>query len=112
MSRPKGSKNRKTLQDEALIESHIEQQRELLSTLREEEAALQAALAEDNRRMKDKRREIRTAARTLEKLTQRKSELEAEVLENARRAEIEKVVISLMNSGKGAQEILSMVNEK
>ena len=112
MSRPKGSKNKKTLQEEAMLGSRIEEQKTLLARLQKEEAQLQSVLSDYEAKMKVKRKEVRTVSRLLVKLTKRKQELDSADVERAQKAEIEKVVTTLMGSGTRPDEIIELLKKK
>ena len=109
MSRPKGSKNKKTLLSEAQLDDKIAAQEVVRKKLAAEERRLQNSLANINEQLKAKKRELRTAERTLAKLKARKEQADAQAAAAAQQKEIEKVVSSLVSSGKSADEILGML---
>lgn len=111
MSRPKGSKNKKTLLSEAQIDERIAAQRTVGEKLRQEEQKLLSAMEELKAELRGKRREIRSADRALAALLEKKAQADAIAAAAAQKQEIEKVVTTLVSSGKSAEEILSMLKK-
>ena len=109
MSRPKGSKNKKTLLSEAQLDDKIAAQEVVRKKLAAEERKLQNSMSNLNEQLKAKKRELRMAERTLAKLKARKEQADAQAAAAAQQKEIEKVVSSLVSSGKSADEILGML---
>ena len=110
MSRPKGSKNKKTLLSEAQLSEQIAAAESAKKKLQSEERKLNAALEETKLRLKAKRKELRAADRTLTSLRDRKEQADAVAAAAAQKQEIEKVVSSLVSSGKSADEILALLH--
>lgn len=111
MSRPKGSKNKKTLLSEAQLDDKIAAQELLKKRLAEEESKLSADMEELKIRLKAKKKELRVADRTLTNLKTRKEQADAAAATAAQKKEIEKVVSTLVNSGHSADEILGMLGK-
>lgn len=111
MPRPKGSKNRKTVQSVAKVEEKIAAQAELKKTLEAEQAEILAAIEKQKQLLKAKKKELRAAEKALLDLEAKK--VEAAAIENAaaQKVEIEKVVSKLVSSGKSADEILEMLKK-
>lgn len=115
MSRPKGSKNKKTLLSEAQLGGQITAQRALKVKLEGEEQKLEAQMEELKAQIKSKKKELRAAERKLNALIERKSQADASAAAQAANAaqkqEVEKVVSKLVNSGKSAEEILELLKK-
>ena len=110
MSRPKGSKNKKTLISEAQLGDRIAEQKVVKKKLEAEERKLSAALEDTKAKLKAKRKELRTVDRLITNLETKKEQADAVAAAAAQKQEIEKVVSSLISSGKDAGEILEMLN--
>ena len=111
MSRPKGSKNKKTLLSEAQLGDRIIEQRAAKKKLEREEQKLLASMEELKAQLKSKKKELRAAERTLAALEEKKAKTDAVAAAAAQKQEIEKVVSSLVNSGKSADEILDLLKK-
>ena len=111
MSRPKGSKNKKTLMEEAQLGERIAEQKALKKKLEAEERKLAASLEEVKAQLKLKRRELRAAERQITSMEARKERVDTAAVQAAQKQEIEKVVSSLMSSGRDADEILGMLKK-
>lgn len=111
MPRPKGSKNKKTLLNEARLDETIAAQRVLVETVLSEVETLKRELDAKQLAFKEKKRELRAAEHELEKLITKKEMVETAAAEAAQKQEIEKVISTLVSSGKSAEEILDMFNK-
>lgn len=111
MSRPKGSKNKKTLLSEAQLGNRIAAQQVLKKKLDGEVRKLDAQMEELKIQLKAKRKELRTAEKTLNALIEKKEQVDADAANAAQKKEIEKVVSSLVNSGKTTDEILDLLKK-
>ena len=111
MSRPKGSKNKKTLLSEAQLDDKIAAQEILRKRLAEEEQKLSREMEDLKNRLRAKKKELRVADRTLTVLKAKKEQADADAAAVAQKKEIEKVVSSLVSSGRSADEILGMLSK-
>ena len=111
VSRPKGSKNKKTLIAEAQLGDRIAEQKAARKKLETEERKLVASLEDVKSQLKVKRKELRSVERLIVSLENRKEQADAEAVAAAQKQEIEKVVSTLMSSGKGAEEILGLLKK-
>jgi len=111
VSRPKGSKNKKTLIAEAQLGDRIAEQKVAKKKLEAEERKLVASLEDVKSQLKEKRKELRTVERLIVSLQNRKEQADAAAVAAAQKQEIEKVVSTLINSGKDADEILGMLKK-
>ena len=109
MSRPKGSKNKKTLLAEAMLDDKIAAAEVTKRKLEDEERKLLAAMEDAKARLKAKKKELRTVERTLSALREKKKQADAVAVQAAQKKEIEEVVKSLVSSGRSADEILDML---
>ena len=111
MSRPKGSKNKKTLLSEAQLDDKIAAAEVVRKKLAKEEQTLSNALENAKAQLKAKRKELRTADRQLAQLRLRKSQADADAAAAVQKKEIAKVVSSLVSSGRSAEEILDLLGK-
>ncbi len=111
MSRPKGSKNKKTLLNEARLGERIAEQKALKKKLDAEEKKLMASMEELKEQLKTKRKELRAAEKLIASLENQKEQADAIAVAVAQKKEIEKVVSSLVSSGHSADEILGMLKK-
>ena len=109
MSRPKGSKNKKTLLSEAQLDDKIAAAEVAKRKLAEEEQELMTAMEDVKVRLKAKKKELRAAERTLTVLREKKAKVDTVAAEAAQKKEIEAVVKTLVSSGRSADEILDML---
>lgn len=106
MPRPKGSKNKKTLEAEARLGERIAEQRSALAQLEKEQNKLLKEIAARKDRLKLVQKELRRGEKALEKLAAKKLEVDAEAAEAAKKQEMHQLVSALMESGLSSQEIL------
>ena len=111
MSRPKGSKNKKTLLSEAQLGDKIAAQQAVRKKLEEDEKKLLATMEELKVQLRSKRKELRAADKALAALVEKKDQADAVAAAAAQKQEIEKVVSSLVSSGKSADEILDLLKK-
>ena len=109
MSRPKGSKNKKSLEKNAGIEEQLAQKTAERSALEAEQSGIQAILEENSARQKLLRRSIRTLDRQIAGLQARKAEIEAAAAVSAKQQEIQDTIQMLVAEGKSLDEILEML---
>ena len=112
MSRPKGSKNRKTLMEEARVDERIAEQKEIQKKFQKEQAKLLKEIEDRKQKLKEVNKGLRVTTRTLDKLQEEKAQRDARENEAAAKMEVEKVVASLVSSGKSAEEILEILKRK
>jgi nucleotide-binding universal stress UspA family protein len=111
MSRPKGSKNKKTLLNEAQLDDRIAAQKAAKRKLEAEQQKILNNIEEQKVLLKQKKKELKAADKALAALEEKKTQVDALAAATAQKAEIEKVVSSLISSGKGANEILDMLSK-
>lgn len=109
MSRPKGSKNRKTLVKNVNIEEQLSQKTAERSALEAEQAEIQAILAENNVRWKAVRKSIRALDRQIAALQAKQAEIEAAAVVSAKQKEIQETIQALVAEGKSLDDILNML---
>ena len=109
MPRPKGSKNKKSIQTVAQVNEQISAQQQIKSGLEARQAKILAAIDEQKNLLKELKRDLRTVEKALLSLEEKKAE--AMLIEDAaaKKEEIEKAVTKLVSSGKSADEILNML---
>ena len=111
MSRPKGSKNKKTLLMEAQIGERIIAQKAAKKELEAERKKIDEESESLRQRLKANKKALRAVERTLTALQEKQAETEAIAAAAAQKMEIEKVVSTLISSGKPADEILEMLQK-
>jgi Zn-dependent metalloprotease len=111
MSRPKGSKNKKTLLSEAQLDDKIAAQKVAKKKLETEQQKILDNMEDLKVQLKQKRKELQAADKALAVLEEKKSQVDAIAAAVAQKAEIEKVVSSLISSGKAADEILDLLSK-
>ena len=111
MSRPKGSKNKKTLLMEAQLGDRIVEKKAEKKALESRLKKLENEMENLKQKLKQTRKDLRTADRTLIALQERKAETEAIAAAAAQKKEIEQVVSTLISSGKDADEILKLLKK-
>lgn len=111
MSRPKGSKNKKTLLSEAQLGDKIAAAEAAKKKLEAEERKLVSVMEDAKTQLKAKRKELRATERSLTVLREKKENADAAASKTAQKLEIEKVVTSLVSSGKSAEEILDLLKK-
>jgi predicted nucleic acid-binding protein len=111
VSRPKGSKNKKTLLSEAQLDEKIAAQLAAKKKLEAEEQKILKAIEDYKVQLKGKKKELKAADKALAALQEKKSQVDAIAAAVAQKAEIEKVVSSLISSGKTADEILDVLKK-
>lgn len=111
VSRPKGSKNKKTLLAEAQIDERIAEQKAAKRKLESEQKRILNQMENLKQALKANKKALRAAERNLAGMQAKKAENEAIAAEAQKKMEIEKVVSTLISSGKPAGEILEMLNK-
>ena len=110
MPRPKGSKNKKSIQTVSQVEEKIAAQLEAKKALETEQAEILAAI-EGQKQLLKANKAIRAADKALVELGAKKTEAAAIADAAAQKVEIEKVVTKLVSSGRSADEILEMLKK-
>lgn len=111
MSRPKGSKNKKTLLAEAQLGERIAEQKVAKKKLEAEQKRILNQMENLKQALKANKKALRAAERNLATMTEKKQETEAIAAAAQQKREIEKVVSTLISSGKPADEILEMLQK-
>ncbi len=111
MPRPKGSKNKKSIQTVAQVEAQIAAKQESKKVLEAEQAEIVAEIGKQKELLKAKKKVLRAVEKDLLALEEKKIEAEAIETAAAQKEEIEKVVSKLVSSGKSADEILEMLKK-
>lgn len=111
MSRPKGSKNKKSRLSEAQIAEKISQQQTLRKNLEDEQLSILNTMADLKGQLKQNKKAIRTVEKTIAGLEEKKEQAQAIAAAAAQKKEIDRVVSSLVSSGKTAEEILELLQK-
>lgn len=111
MARPKGSKNKKSALTTAQIDAQIAQQQELKAKLEAEQADILAEMGRQKQLMKDNKKALRAAEEAIAAMEEKKQQASAIEAAAAQKEEIERLVTSLISSGKSADEILDFLKK-
>lgn len=111
MPRPKGSKNRKTLEAEARLGDEIAALQAKLGPLAEEEKTLTQEIADRQARLKAVQREIRRSLKTLEKKEALKAVVDERQAEIDRQEALRDAVQQLIEEGFTPQQILKKLGK-
>lgn len=111
MSRPKGSKNKKTLLSQAQLDDKIAQKQAAKAKLEEELQRLLVSMDDLKLQVRAKKKEIKAEERAIAGLEEKKEQAAAIAAAAEQKKEVEKVVSSLISSGKSADEILEMLKK-
>ena len=111
MPRPKGSKNKKTLQSVSQVDAKLAAQQELKKALEAEQADILAAIEKQKQLLKAKKKELRAADKAIAALEAKKQQAAEIANAAAQKVEIEKVVTKLVSSGRSAEEILELLQK-
>ena len=106
MPRPKGSKNKKTLEAEARLGETIAEQKAALAVLAKEQKKLLKEIGVRKDRLKTVQRELRKGEKNLKKLAEKKTEADAAAAETVKKQKMQELVTALMDSGMSSEEIL------
>ena len=112
MPRPKGSKNKTkgVVQPAAQIETEIEKSNAALQQLAARQEEILQEIEEKKAELKDVKKQVTAAKRTLDKLQKKHEEALAVEKAKAQKSEIEAVVSKLVSSGKSAEDIMAALN--
>ncbi len=111
MPRPKGSKNKKSIQTVDQVESQIAAKKETKAALEADQAGIAAEIEKQKKLLSAKKKELRAVEKELLILEEKKAQAETIAAAAAQKVEIEKVVSKLVSSGKSADEILEMLQK-
>lgn len=106
MPRPKGSKNKKTLEAEARLGDRIAEELQKKKQLEKEMNKLCREIDDRNERLKQVKKQLRRSARTIEDLTAKKADVDAANASALRQEEMRQLVNTLLDSGLSTDEIL------
>ncbi len=106
MARPKGSKNKKNPVSNA---GTLETVAAAKKNLGEEIDALTAAVEEAAQTLKDKKAELKTAQKKLEKLEKQEAAAQEAAAQEAKRAEASRLLDAFLASGKSLDEVLEVL---
>ena len=108
MSRPKGSKNKKTLVN---LDVQIAKELEQKTVLEAEQAEIEKTIENAKEKLKVKKKEIRTVTKRLSTLEAKKAEADIVAVSAAKRVEIQDTIASLLNSGMNEDDILDKLKK-
>ena len=109
MPRPKGSKNKATLEKLRSVDAEIAELNYQKKKLENAQEKLIAKRAEISTAIKENKKELTVVNRKLGKLEEKKAEADATIADNLAREEIQKRISALIADGKSAEDILSMM---
>lgn len=108
MSRPKGSKNKKTLVN---LDAQIAKEQELKATLEAEQIEIVKTIEDAKAKLKAKNKEIRTVTKRLSSLEAKKAEADLIAASAAKRVEIQDMITSMLNGGMNEDDILEKLKK-
>jgi len=110
MSRPKGSKNKKTIIKNSNLGEQITQKETARASLEEEKARLLSVIAESNAKLKAVNKDIRALDKQITALQAKKAEFDAAAIVSEKQHEIQSKIQKLVAEGKSLDDILDMLN--
>jgi len=106
MPRPKGSKNKKTLEAEARLGEDISEQKKIKRRLENERDVLVNEIEERENRLKSVKKDLRVVTKNIEYLIEKQKAANARVVEAANEQELVCVVTALIKGGLSSEDIL------
>ena len=110
MSRPKGSKNKKTISAASDIPAKLEALKSEYQDLEKDRAGNEAAIAAASSNLKEIKRSMRKLDTQIKKLEAKKLELDAAAAAELTRKAIDDKVSALMKDGKSGDDILHILD--
>ena len=110
MSRPKGSKNKKTIIKNSNLGEQITQKETAKASLEEEKARLLSVIAESNAKLRAVNKDIRALDKQITALQEKKAEFDAAAIVYEKQHEIQSKIQKLVAEGKSLDDILDMLN--
>lgn len=111
MSRPKGSKNKKSRLSEAQIAEKIARQQAARKNLEDEQLSILKTMADVKEQLKQNKKAIRAVDKTIAGLEAKREQAQAIADAAKQKKEIDRVVSNLVSSGKTAEEILALLQK-
>ena len=106
--RPKGSKNKKTLAYEARIENHIANKQVEKKHLEKQIREIQQEIDSRKVPLRKLRTKLRQVTRDLESMEARRDKINFDLVEKAKRQEIEARVAHMIKNGMSTDDILKL----
>lgn len=112
MARPKGSKNKPKKEVHAVgqIDIEIEKSEAALQRLTARQEEIRRVIEEKQAELKDVKKQVTAAKRTLDRLQKKREEILAEENAKERKSQIEAVVAKLVSEGKSADDIMAALS--
>ena len=106
MSRPKGSKNKKTLAKNADIEAQLVERKAVKADLEKEQATILSVIADNQARLKTVKKDIRSVEKEILKLETKQAEAAAAAKADGAKKELQSRIEELIKAGVSAEDIL------
>ena len=111
MSRPTGSKNKKTLAAMSGVDQQITELNAQKLDLETAQAAIIASIAENNEKLKANKKDIKTIEKKILKLEAKKAEADAAAAAALMQEKVQKRVEELVAEGKSLDDILKKLKK-
>lgn len=111
MSRPKGSKNKKSRLSEAQIAEKIARQQAARKNLEDEQLSILQTMADIKEQLKQNKKALRAVEKAIADLEAKREQAQAIADAAKQKKEIDRVVSNLVSSGKTAEEILALLQK-
>ena len=106
MSRPKGSKNKKTLIKNADLEAQLAARKTAKADLEKEEETILSVIADNQARLKTIKKDLRTIDKEIAKLEAKQAEAAAAAKAEGAKIELQGRIEELIKAGVSAEDIL------
>ena len=106
MSRPKGSKNKKTLMKESGLGSQISEKKAAAAELEKQQEAILSAIASSQEKLKEVKKNLKSLNRDIAKLEAKQLEAETAASVAAKAKELHATIDKLIAEGGSVDEIM------
>ena len=106
MSRPKGSKNKKTMAKNADIEAKLVERKAAKADLEKEQEIILSVIADNQARLKTVKKDIRSVEKEIVKLEAKQAEAAAAAKADGAKKELQSRIEELIKAGVSAEDIL------
>ena len=111
MPRPKGSKNKKTLAKAVNIDAQLAEKSAAKADLEKEQETVLGVIADNQARLKDIKKALKSLDKDIIKLEAKKAEAEAVALTAAKKEELQDTIDKLLADGKSIDELLDKLRK-
>lgn len=111
MPRPKGSKNKKTLERSVDFVAQLEEKKVAKADLEKEQETILGVIASNQARLKDVKKDLKALDRVILKLEAKQAEVEAAALAAVKKDELQAAIDNLLAEGKSIDELLDKLKK-